>query len=66
MTRASWNEIKDRKLGRMTKAERAEYDADVGWAAIERATPQPFPAGPSPAYERREAGGAAGASSTSM
>jgi ribosome-binding protein aMBF1 (putative translation factor) len=25
MTRASWTEIKDRKLGSMTKAERAEY-----------------------------------------
>jgi uncharacterized membrane protein (DUF2068 family) len=48
------------------RAERADYDADVGWPAIERATPQPFPAGPSPAYERPEAGGAAGASSTSM
>jgi uncharacterized membrane protein (DUF2068 family) len=48
------------------RAERAEYDEDVGWPAIERATPQPFPAGPSPAYGRPEAGGAAGASSTSM
>jgi uncharacterized membrane protein (DUF2068 family) len=48
------------------RAERAEYDADVGWPAIERATPQPFPAGPSPAYGRPEPGGAAGASSTSM
>lgn len=48
------------------RAERADYDADVGWPAIERATPQPFPAGPAPAYERPEAGGAAGASSTSM
>ncbi|MGH7734920.1 MAG: DUF2127 domain-containing protein [Gemmatimonadales bacterium] len=48
------------------RAERAEYDTDVGWLAIERATPQPFPAGPSPAYERPEADGAAGASSTSM
>lgn len=26
MTRASWNEIKDRKLSGMTKAERVEYD----------------------------------------
>ena len=26
MTRVSWNEIKDRKLAGMTKAERAEYD----------------------------------------
>jgi ribosome-binding protein aMBF1 (putative translation factor) len=26
MTRASWNEIKDRKLRGMTKAERADYD----------------------------------------
>jgi uncharacterized membrane protein (DUF2068 family) len=48
------------------RAERAEYDADVGWPAIERATPQPFPAGPAPVYGRPEAGGAAGASSTSM
>jgi uncharacterized membrane protein (DUF2068 family) len=48
------------------RAERAEYDADVGWPAIERATPQPFPEGPAPAYGRREAGGAAGASSTSI
>ena len=36
------------------RAERAEYDEDVGWPAIERATPQPFPAGPSPAYGRPE------------
>jgi uncharacterized membrane protein (DUF2068 family) len=48
------------------RAERAEYDADVGWPAIERATPQPFPEGPAPAYGRPEAGGAAGASSTSI
>jgi hypothetical protein len=48
------------------RAERAEYDEDVGWPAIERATPQPLPEGPPPAYERPEAGGAAGASSTSM
>ena len=48
------------------RAERAEYDADVGWPAIERATPQPFPAGPAPVYGRPEAGGAAGASSTSI
>jgi uncharacterized membrane protein (DUF2068 family) len=48
------------------RAERAEYDADVGWPAIERATPQPFLAGPSPAYGRPEAGGATGASSTSI
>jgi hypothetical protein len=30
------------------KAERAEHDADTGWAAVERATPAPstpFPAG---------------------
>jgi uncharacterized membrane protein (DUF2068 family) len=47
------------------RAERAEHDADVGWPAIERATPQPFAADPSPAYGR-PAGGAAGASSTSM
>ena len=26
------------------RAERAEYDADVGWPAMERATPEPFPA----------------------
>ncbi len=31
------------------RAERAEYDADVGWPAIERATPEPVPAGPSSA-----------------
>jgi uncharacterized membrane protein (DUF2068 family) len=48
------------------RAERAEHDADVGWPAIERATPQPFPAGPAPVYGRPEAGGAAGASSTSI
>jgi hypothetical protein len=48
------------------RAERAEYDADVGWPAIERATPQPFPAGPAPVYGRPEAGGAPGASSTSI
>ena len=30
------------------RAERAEYDADVGWPAIERATPEPFLA-PAPA-----------------
>jgi len=51
------------------RAERADYDEDVGWPAIERATPQPSPPGPAPAhgaYRRSEAGGAAGASSTSM
>ena len=48
------------------RAERAEYDTDVGWPAIERATPQPFPAGPAAVYGRPEAGGAAGASSTSI
>src|SRR3984885_1797136 len=48
------------------RAERAEYDTDVGWPAIERATPQPFPAGPAVVYGRPEAGGAAGASSTSI
>jgi uncharacterized membrane protein (DUF2068 family) len=60
------------------RAERAEHDADVGWPAIERATPEPFPAGPSPAYgptapggagargAPAAPGGAAGASSTSM
>ncbi len=31
------------------RAERAEYDADVGWPAIERATPEPFLA-PAPAH----------------
>ena len=48
------------------RAERADYDADVGWPAIERATPQPFPGSPAAAYDRPEAGGAAGASSTSI
>ena len=51
------------------RAERADYDEDVGWPAIERATPQPSPPGPAPAHgacRRSEAGGAAGASSTSM
>jgi uncharacterized membrane protein (DUF2068 family) len=42
------------------RAERAEYDEDVGWPAIERATPEAFPDGP-PADH-----GPAGASSTSM
>jgi uncharacterized membrane protein (DUF2068 family) len=41
------------------RAERAEYDADVGWPAIERATPEPFPAGPSPAHGAAEPGGLA-------
>ena len=31
------------------RAERAGYDADIGWPAIERATPEPFPA-PAPAH----------------
>jgi uncharacterized membrane protein (DUF2068 family) len=48
------------------RAERADYDADVGWPAIERATPQPFPDSPAAAHDRPEAGGAAGASSTSI
>src|ERR1700733_13611237 len=48
------------------RAERAEYDTDVGWPAIERAPPQPFPAGPAAVYGRPEAGGASGASSTSI
>ena len=60
------------------RAERAEHDADIGWPAIERATPEPFPAGPSPAHAPAMPGGAAaprapaapggpaGASSTSM
>jgi uncharacterized membrane protein (DUF2068 family) len=41
------------------RAERAEYDADVGWPAIERATPEPFPAGPSAAHGAAEPGGLA-------
>jgi len=41
------------------RAERAEYDADVGWPAIERATPEPFPAGPSAAHDAAEPGGLA-------
>ncbi len=41
------------------RAERAEYDADVGWPAIERATPEPFPAGPSAAQGAAEPGGLA-------
>ena len=52
------------------RAERADYDADVGWPAIERATPKPFLAGPTAAYPApggaAPPGGAAGASSTSM
>ena len=52
------------------RAERAEYDADVGWPAIERATPEPLPPGPSAAYPAAPGGpapgGASGASSTSM
>ena len=48
------------------RAERAEHDADVGWPAIERATPQPFAEDSPPAYKRPETGGTAGASSTSM
>ena len=38
------------------RAERAEYDADVGWPAIERATPEPFPAAPPAALRPRGAG----------
>lgn len=56
------------------RAERAEYDADVGWPAIERATPEPFPSAPPAAYGPAAPGGAGaprgpaapGASSTSM
>ena len=48
------------------RAERAEYDADVGWPAIERATPEPFPDGPAAAHGPAAPGGPAGASSTSM
>jgi uncharacterized membrane protein (DUF2068 family) len=48
------------------RAERAEYDADVGWPAIERATPDPFPDGLPAAHGPAVPGGTAGASSTSM
>ena len=48
------------------RAERAEYAADVGWPAIERATPAPFPDSPATAYGPAAPGGPAGASSTSM
>jgi uncharacterized membrane protein (DUF2068 family) len=48
------------------RAERAEYDADVGWPAIELATPEPFPDGPRAAHDPAAPGGPAGASSTSM
>ena len=48
------------------RAERAEYDEDVGWPAIERATPEPLPDGRPAAYRPAVPGGAAGASSTSM
>jgi len=48
------------------RAERAEYDADVGWPAIERATPEPLPDGPPAAHGPAARGGPAGASSTSM
>src|SRR5947209_19986980 len=34
MTRASWNEIKNRKLGSMTKAERAEYEQGYAEAKL--------------------------------
>jgi len=34
MTRASWNEIKHRKLGSMTKAERAEYEQGYAEAKL--------------------------------
>ena len=40
------------------RAERAEYYADVGWPAIERATPEPFLA-PAPAHGPAEPGGPA-------
>ena len=48
------------------RAERAEYDADVGWPAIERATPESFPDAPPAAHGPAAPGGVAGASSTSM
>ena len=48
------------------RAERADYDEDVGWPAIERATPEPFPDGPPAAHRPAAPGGTAGASSTSM
>jgi len=48
------------------RAERAEYAEDVGWPAIERATPKPFPADPPAAHGPAAPGGPAGASSTSM
>ena len=49
------------------RAERAEYDADVGWPAIERATPAAVPGRPaSPLTVAAAPGGPAGASSTSM
>ena len=48
------------------RAERADYDADVGWPAIERATPEPFRDGPPAAHGPAAPGGPAGASSTSM
>jgi uncharacterized membrane protein (DUF2068 family) len=48
------------------RAERAEYDADVGWPAIERATPEPFPDDPPAGQGPAAPGGPAGASSTSM
>ncbi len=41
------------------RAERAEYDADVGWPAIERATPEAFPPGSSSAHGAAEPGGLA-------
>jgi uncharacterized membrane protein (DUF2068 family) len=48
------------------RAERADYDEDVGWPAIERATPEPFPDGLPVAHGPAAPGGTAGASSTSM
>src|ERR1700733_9551703 len=48
------------------RARRAEYDADVGWPAIERAPPEAFPAGAPAAHGPAAPGGPAGASSTSM
>ena len=41
------------------RAERAEYDEDVGWPAIERATPEPFPESSPAAYPPAGPGGPA-------
>ncbi len=48
------------------RAERAEYDADVGWPAIERATPSRSRPARLPLTGAAAPGGPAGASSTSM